>query len=100
MLRDTDNERSYVHDRLIVDRAGYKVIYTSDSKNVVPWTCDICDAVMRSQDDEESHERFKCCSTCAARWAAPDVVRWNSGWRPSRADCQAIDRFVSTSLTF
>lgn len=100
MIQNRSGERPYMNDRLVVDRDGYKVIYMSDAASIIPWTCELCDVVMRSQEDEESHVKFGCCSNCAIRWAYPNVEKWMSGWRPTKEDATAQDRLVSTLLTF
>lgn len=59
-------ERPYVGDRFILDRTGYHVVYGDDASAVVPFACQRCDAVLRTEDDEDAARKFDgLCVACA-----------------------------------
>lgn len=94
--------RPYLKDRLIEDKPeGYVVITPVDAEPPVPLGCQVCAHVMRSRDDETSHNEFGCCFRCAKLWAYPRRQAWKDGWRPSPEEVKAaeVDR-VPLSLTF
>lgn len=101
MIKDLEQVKPYVNNRLIVDRQGYSIIFTTESASVVPFSCTVCDTALRTQDDEQTHEKFDCCYRCAVTWAYPNVAKWSEGWRPSRDEIVSeLPLATTTRLTF
>lgn len=76
-------QRPYLKDRLIEEHPdGFVIIVPVDAEPTVPLACVLCDHVMRSRDDENSHHEFGCCERCARLWAHPRRQAWKDGWRP------------------
>ena len=94
-------QRPYLKDRLIEQRDGFVVIVPVDVDPPIPLACAICEHVMRSRDDENSHNEFGCCDRCARLWAQPRRQAWKDGWRPSSEQVKVseADR-VPLSLVF
>ena len=85
-------QRPYLKDRLIEDRPeGFVVIVPQDAEPPIPLACVICDHVMRTRDDEASHNEFGCCDRCARLWAQPRRQAWKDGWRPSKEQVGAAE---------
>lgn len=99
---DRKNETKYVKDRLCLKRQNYMTIYSEDTFALIPFSCPVCDTVLRTQDDEHSYEKFQCCSFCAINWAYPNVERWKNGWRPDKNDASELagQQVISTKLSF
>jgi hypothetical protein len=77
----------YLNDRLIAKHpAGFVVIVPADATTPVALSCPVCDAVMRSREDESSWFEFSCCYRCAMTWAHARRSEWSFGWRPSVLD--------------
>jgi hypothetical protein len=75
--------KSYINDRIIKECDGYYVIKPSSEMNdTVPFSCPLCDYLMRTQEDEKSYKRFSCCESCEMYWARPNQEKWKEGWRP------------------
>lgn len=86
---------------MIEDKRGYVVITPVEFVPPAPLSCELCDHVMRSRDDEASYREFGCCDRCARLWAHPRRKLWVDGWRPSRDQIARaeIDR-VPLALVF
>lgn len=81
-LRDDPNARSYLNDRMIIDKGSYSVIWPVDCE-IIDIFCPVCEFAVRTKDDEHAMRTLQCCELCARRWAYPNLERWKSGWRPS-----------------
>lgn len=79
--------KPYPRDRKIKRKENYCVIVpnTYDETNKMPLFCEVCGFAYTSLD-EEAHEKFKCCSSCADRWAYSHKDEWLAGWRPPSAE--------------
>lgn len=85
-------QRPYLKDRLIEDRPeGFVVIVPIGAEPPVPLACGLCDHVMRSRDDETSHNEFGCCDRCSRLWAQPRRQAWKDGWRPTAEQVKAAE---------
>ena len=45
--------------------------------------CPVCQTVIRTSDDVQALESFRCCHPCLLRWAQGRQGPWAEGWRPS-----------------
>lgn len=77
------NWKSYLGNRLIAEKEGFFVIVPKDRDDSIPLFCELCEGIMRSELDEESHKKFNCCDSCATFWAYPNKEKWKEGWRPT-----------------
>lgn len=76
--------RSYLNDRMIEeDPTGFFVIVPVSAEPPVPLSCDVCERLLRTCDDEVAYLEFKCCHLCALQWAHPRRDQWREGWRPT-----------------
>jgi len=76
--------RPYLRDRLIEERPeGFFVIVPVGASAPIPLSCQVCDRLFRSRDDETAYLEFACCHLCALQWAHPRRKEWQEGWRPS-----------------
>jgi hypothetical protein len=75
-------------NKTTIDKGKYKVVHNVDfdQSNVVSAFCDVCESMIRSQSDEDSMRKFKCCFHCAIDFAYPNKKEWDLGWRPSPDD--------------
>ncbi len=78
--------KDYLGNRLISERDNFFVIIPAEKGDSMPLFCDVCEAIMRTEMDEESYEKFKCCDSCATYWAYPHKEKWMNGWRPSSVE--------------
>ena len=79
--------KEYTNNRLIKKHAdGFYVIKDKDMPDFIPFFCGLCESIMTSSYDEESHKKFGCCDNCANRVIYPRLEEWKNGWRPSRED--------------
>ena len=46
--------------------------------------CNLCDFVMSTSVDFESHKKFGICRECSAKFAECRKKEWKSGWRPDQ----------------
>ena len=78
--------KPYPRNRKIRRTDNYLVIvpesYSSETPNI-PLFCEVCGFMFASKADEETYEKFKCCETCADKWAYSRSEEWKEGWRPS-----------------
>jgi len=63
--------------------SDFYVIVPDVTEDSHPLFCLVCDRIMRTKLDDEAHEKFKCCDSCATYWAYPNKSEWLNGWRPS-----------------
>lgn len=76
--------KPYMKDRKIrKDPNGFFVIIPNDYVSSIPLSCELCDRLFRSKDDESSYNEFKCCYMCAMQFAHPRRKEWSEGWRPT-----------------
>ncbi len=61
----------------------------SDTPEVTPLFCLVCETAMVGQDDVDYHRLFQCCTACGMKWAETNRAQWRQGWRPSRDDVSA-----------
>mgnify|MGYP007071561723 FL=1 len=79
--------QEYFNDRMIrVSKHGYYVILPQKSTPPVPVNCNVCDLLLRDNDDVEFHRTKNCCRSCALKWADQNLERWYSGWRPTQQE--------------
>ena len=66
----------------------------SDTPDVTPLFCLVCETVMVGQDDVDYHRLFQCCTECGMKWAETNRAQWLNGWRPNRdvVDAEVINR--------
>ena len=76
--------KPYLNDRLIKECDEFYVIKPDEVRDTVPFSCPVCDYLMRTSDDERSYHNFKCCESCETFWARPNLSLWKNGWRPSK----------------
>jgi len=96
------SQRPYLKDRLIEERPeGFVVIVPIDAPPPIPMSCQTCNHVMRSRDDEIAYHEFGCCDRCARTWAHARRKDWKGGWRPTSEQVLAseLDR-TPLSITF
>jgi hypothetical protein len=73
--------------RTIADHPdGFFVVKPKVMDAIVPIACPICSLLMKTSDDSLAFRRFKCCDSCAARWAESRPDAWDEGWRPSKEE--------------
>ena len=75
--------KEYIDDRLIMHHDKFSVIKPKKTNDVIPISCNVCDFLYTNNDDVVSHEKFKCCASCANRWAYANSEKWSEGWRPN-----------------
>ena len=86
-------QRPYFKDRLIEEHPdGFVIIVPVGAEPPIPLACTLCDHVMRSRDDENSHYEFGCCDRCARLWAHPRRQAWSDGWRPSEEQVKEAEK--------
>jgi hypothetical protein len=95
----------YTRNRKIKICEDYSVIIPEnfDEKKYTPIFCDVCEIRYSTKDDEESHKKFGCCSTCADTWAYSHKVEWEKGWRPTKNQIEISvqnRQFVSKVIQF
>lgn len=76
--------KNYLNDRLIKHDDDVCIIIPKDNCERLPISCNICESLYRSHEDEESHHKFGCCYSCASTWAYQNQEKWKSGWRPTQ----------------
>jgi len=89
-------------DRLILDHEkGFPIIVPTGFTEPIPLFCDVCQALFKSSDDENSYREFKCCYLCALNWAHPRRKEWKDGWRPTpKQISEVIKERVPAMLIF
>jgi hypothetical protein len=53
-----------------------------------PFFCSVCDQIMSSTLDLESHKDVECCRDCENDFVDKDRVKWLEGWRPSEGEIE------------
>lgn len=75
-------------DRIAIKHGDFYVIKPCECSSYVPLSCPVCLTLYRTKNDEESHLNYECCDYCSMAWARRDIVRWKSGWRPSKEEVE------------
>ena len=74
-------------NRTLEEKRGYVIIKSeNDDEKIIPAICDICSGLLRNIDDELSYKKFQCCDDCSQDFARPNIIRWESGWRPTELE--------------
>lgn len=68
------------------DDRGYVVVRPIVRERPVPLFCDVCDIMMRTDNDVIAWKQSGCCHHCHIKWAAARSTQWAAGWRPSDSD--------------
>lgn len=85
--------KPYPKDRRFAEHpTGFVIIRPlDDDEQPVPLSCPVCEALMRSRDDEASYGEFQCCNRCALAWAHARRKEWKEGWRPSPEQVERLE---------
>ena len=84
-----NNWEDYPNHRLIKKHElGFYIIKPKDDEEVMPISCPVCSALMKTSDDEAAFNRHKCCAFCALKWADARSESWALGWRPTREEIE------------
>ncbi len=76
--------KPYPNDRLMTQHpSGFVIIKPVEDDTPTPLACPICEALLRSRDDEVSYRDYECCYRCAMNWAHARRKEWKEGWRPT-----------------
>jgi len=57
-----------------------RIKITGDSH---PFTCPVCEFVLRDLEDVESVKKNTACTVCADFFKFPNLKKWKNGWRPT-----------------
>lgn len=77
--------KPYTKNRLIAQHpSGFYIIKPDDHDSRAALSCELCDRLYRTKDDDDANREFGCCHLCALKWAHPRREQWNTGWRPTR----------------
>jgi|6_EtaG_2_1085325.scaffolds.fasta_scaffold06755_2 hypothetical protein len=61
------------------------IIYLGDSQ---PYTCVVCEFVLRDDEDVESVKTEGACEHCVLMFKYSRRKEWDSGWRPTIAEAR------------
>jgi hypothetical protein len=64
------------------------LIVKPSNKEITPLFCPICNFAMKTSDDFLSFKDYQCCDKCKFYFVAPNLEKWNSGWRPKKKSTQ------------
>lgn len=100
-----DEWKPYPKNRKIKFNKTYAVILPEEHSGIngIPLFCEVCKIRYGHKDDEISHEKFGCCTSCADTWAYSNAEKWKSGWRPTEEMIKIIvDKrsFIDSNITF
>jgi hypothetical protein len=84
--------KPYINDRLIKHHnEGFVVITPVDAAPAIPLCCPVCNAALRTREDESAYIDVSCCNRCALLWAHARRKEWKDGWRPTQEQIHAAE---------
>ena len=60
----------------------YIEIKNVSTEKKVPFSCPVCQVLMKDKYDVVAYLAFECCSDCESEVAYPNRKKWKNGWRP------------------
>ena len=80
-------------------RLGFIIIKPSESFDIVPIFCNVCEIRMDGELDRQYYEKYSCCFSCGVKWADGNQSEWHTGWRPKADEIkEEKNRRMSDSL--
>jgi hypothetical protein len=96
-----DEWKVYFSDRLMkTTHTGIKLIKPADIETEISAGCSTCGFFMRGMEDMLTGEKYGCCQECAYKWAEPNRVKWEKGWRPTKNEIQKHTKSIMNQPTF
>ena len=102
-LKNKQGWQDYPNNRKFLKLNDLMIVvpeYYFEDVDSMPLFCEVCQIRFGTKEDEKTYKKFKCCSSCADKWAYSNKDAWVKGWRPDKNKIkEAIEKRTLADLT-